>query len=161
MNNELRELSIAIELLTIKVNSLEMALSREFKSRVWDKVEEELEELEEEMSRDEANGEHWGEVDGFDDVLISSHGRVKRNGNITLGSYNNRTGHYTLAVIRDGKQCIRNVGSLVYEAFGGEKSDYTNRVKHIDGDTTNNHINNLEMNGVMMSVYPGVSCELY
>ena len=110
--------------------------------------------------------EEWREIDGFPDHFVSSHGRVAslsrvvardgQRGNLTVRGRMRATapqtaGYPQVILSRDGETHGKLVHRLVMLHHGPESPDYSERcsgvdayVNHIDGDRTNNHIDNLE-----------------
>ena len=91
----------------------------------------------------EERPEEWRDIEGFPTYLISDHGRVMnwRTGRI-LRLTNHGSG--TSIAIREEKRVYtKQVSHLVYAAFGDESYVEGSRVGYRNGDTTNNHIDNL------------------
>ena len=90
--------------------------------------------------------EHWKVIPDTDGMYyISSHGRVystKRN--ILLKQIPNRRGYLQVTLYKKGKSKTSLVHRLVAQAFIHQPYKEQNTVNHIDGDKTNNHIDNLE-----------------
>lgn len=100
----------------------------------------------------------WKPVVGFEDRYeVSNDGRVRsldiyvkcRGGKTRLSKgrirplYKNNRGYVIANLCRDNKAKYSLVHRLVAEAFI-ENPDNKPQVNHIDGDNTNNHVNNLE-----------------
>ncbi|KAG5192586.1 hypothetical protein JKP88DRAFT_284263 [Tribonema minus] len=80
------------------------------------------------------------EIEGHPDCLVSSDGLIwKSRSGWTKGSMKS-TGYYSITFGTKEKRVHR----LVAAAFLAPPADENAQVNHIDGDTTNNHIDNLE-----------------
>ena len=88
--------------------------------------------------------ERWRSIKGFDGYKVSSNGRVKnRNGKIMKPYRNKSTGYMMIRLWKDKKHNTKTVHRLVANAFiSKDNDDFV--VNHIDGDKTNNCIENLE-----------------
>ena len=102
--------------------------------------------------------EQWKPVHGYEEIYeVSSHGRVRSvdrtvtcsDGKVhrykgkVLSACLSKRGGYPLVNLRDqGKGQTRYVHSLVAEAFIGSRPEGM-EVCHNDGDSTNNHLDNL------------------
>lgn len=87
-----------------------------------------------------------GRVKSLDRYILKSNGRKEFNkGKIKTLSYNKRTNVYEVHLKRDGKRKCMKIHRLVAEAFI-INDDPVNKttVNHIDGDRSNNMLNNLE-----------------
>lgn len=88
--------------------------------------------------------EYWRTIPSFPVYSASNYGRIRNDGTgRIMHVYQTPRGYLTLTLRRDNKQVPRSVHRLVAEAFlGGPHPDLD--VNHIDGDKTNNCIENLE-----------------
>lgn len=94
--------------------------------------------------------EIWEKIKGFENYQISNLGRVKRtswarnspNGKILKPS-KNHSGYLTVCIRKDKKSYCKLIHRLIAEAFIDNPNNYET-VDHIDGDKTNNTINNLQ-----------------
>lgn len=88
----------------------------------------------------------WKYIVGFEGhYKISNHGDVlstKRVRNKVLKNRINSYGYHHVYLSKDGKQFERLVHRLVMQHFSNDTPKET--VNHIDGNKTNNHIDNLE-----------------
>lgn len=90
--------------------------------------------------------EQWRPIEGYEDYLISNHGRVrslKRHSDRLMPLTKQRKGYYYVMLYRCnvGKCC--RVNRLVALHFI-PNPDNLPEVNHIDGDKANNHASNLE-----------------
>lgn len=85
-------------------------------------------------------GERWKYVSSFPDYMVSNKGRIARDGYILSQSINSR-GY--MGVVLSGKP--KEVHRLVANQFIDDTLDKTRDVNHIDFDTTNNNVSNLEI----------------
>jgi len=101
------------------------------------------------------DGEEWVRIDGFPTYWVSTHGRVyseptrwKRNGGSRGGimTGTDQGGGYEQVLLKhDGETKGATVHRLVIENLGPEPpAEQHSVVNHIDGNKTNNHIDNLE-----------------
>ena len=90
------------------------------------------------------NSEYWRIIPSFPVYSASNYGRIRNDGTgRIMRVYPGTRGYLTLTLRRDNKQVPQRVHRLVAEAFlGGPHPDLD--VNHIDGDKTNNYIENLE-----------------
>lgn len=90
------------------------------------------------------NYEYWRIIPSFPVYSASNYGRIRNEGTgRILHVYVNRRGYLELTMYKDGRPTTRPVHRLVAEAFlGGPHPELD--VNHIDGDKTNNCIENLE-----------------
>ncbi len=87
--------------------------------------------------------EIWRKIDGLEIYEVSSCGRVRRNGTKYLsGSINNR-GYIRYDLCLNGKRIAKSAHRLVADAFIPNPEDKP-FINHIDGDRTNNNVDNLE-----------------
>lgn len=91
--------------------------------------------------------ELWKDVVDYEGLYeVSNYGRVKnKKRDRLLSPHSDRAGYIKVGLYKDGKQKGQFVHRLVAMAFidnPEEKSD----VNHIDGDKSNNHVENLEWN---------------
>lgn len=88
--------------------------------------------------------EYWRTIPSFPVYSASNYGRIRNEGTgRILHVYMNTRGYLTLTLRRNNQQIQQSVHRLVAEAFlGGPHPDLD--VNHIDGDKTNNCIENLE-----------------
>ncbi|MCC2341873.1 NUMOD4 motif-containing HNH endonuclease [Bacillus tropicus] len=88
--------------------------------------------------------ERWKEVVGFEGYYVSDLGNVKgKQGTLLKQQLNKSTGYYHVNVRKNGKPRTNTIHRLVAEAFLPMVEGKT-QVNHIDGDKTNNNVNNLE-----------------
>jgi len=92
--------------------------------------------------------EEWRTIEEFPNYAVSDMGRVKRinKGRRTqvgkiISQRKNRGGYMYVTLCKDGKRKSKTIHRLVLNAFIG-KSDLD--CNHIDGDKTNNKLENLE-----------------
>jgi len=88
--------------------------------------------------------EEWRDIPEFPDYRVSSHGRVRSlfTGEIRKHQMS-RLGYCRIGLYRDRRPVCRFIHRLVAAAFIGPCPDGL-QTNHIDGDKTNNHIENLE-----------------
>ena len=88
--------------------------------------------------------EYWRTIPSFPVYSASNYGRIRNEGTgRIMHVYVDTRGYLSLTLRRDGRQIIQRVHRLVAEAFlGGPHPELD--VNHIDGDKTNNCIENLE-----------------
>ena len=89
--------------------------------------------------------EYWRPIPSFPAYSASSYGRIRNDstGRILHVYLDSRRRYLILTLRKDGRQVIQRVHRLVAEAFlGGPHPELD--VNHIDGDKTNNCIENLE-----------------
>ena len=88
--------------------------------------------------------EYWRKIPGFPVYSASNYGRIRNDctGRI-MHVYPNTRGYLTLTLRKDNQPETRSVHRLVAEAFLGGPHPGLD-VNHIDGDKTNNCIENLE-----------------
>ena len=89
--------------------------------------------------------EIWRDIKGYEGYQVSNCGRVRSSykGGRILKPNIVRCGYSVVALYRDKKQHYTTVHRLVALAFI-PNPDNKPQVNHIDGDKTNNHVNNLE-----------------
>lgn len=87
--------------------------------------------------------EEWRSVAGYAGYEISSHGRLRRNGNI-LSAYVEPSGYCQFTLCADGKSRKRRAHNIVVEAFIAPDKKPLHCVNHIDFNKSNNHVENLE-----------------
>lgn len=90
------------------------------------------------------NAEYWRTIPSFPVYSASNYGRIRNDGTgRIMHVYMNPRGYLVLTLRRNNEQIMQRVHRLVAEAFlGGPHPDLD--VNHIDGDKTNNCIENLE-----------------
>ncbi len=106
--------------------------------------------------------EIWKEITGFNNYAISTLGRVRRltkgprtrPGRI-LKPQRNSYSYPTVGLCGGGKQATRKVHQLVATAFLWPRPGL--QVNHIDGDKTNNRLDNLELVTASKNAPPSVS----
>lgn len=88
--------------------------------------------------------EYWRTIPSFPVYSASNYGRIRNEGTgRIMHQYLDTRGYPMLTLRRDNKQIPQRVHRLVAEAFlGGQHPELD--VNHIDGDKTNNCIENLE-----------------
>lgn len=97
--------------------------------------------------------EEWKDIEGFNGFYqISSYGRVRSKGTangVPDGNWHERSlskthdGYLKIRLVQGGKDWTRRIHTLVAQAFIPNPNNY-DTVNHINGDKTNNHIENLE-----------------
>jgi len=97
--------------------------------------------------------EEWGRVPNWPRYSVSTHGRVHSEPAMNQGRgvsggimspADQGCGYLMLSLKSDGKKVGRTVHSLVMEVHGPEKPTEAHVINHIDGDKTNNRLENLE-----------------
>lgn len=90
------------------------------------------------------NTEYWRTIPSFPVYSASNYGRIRNDGTgRIMHMYMNSRGYLVLTLRRNNEQIQQRVHRLVAEAFlGGPHPDLD--VNHIDGDKTNNCVENLE-----------------
>lgn len=84
----------------------------------------------------------WKEIKGFSNYEVSNEGVIRnKETKQTIQPHKTTSGYHTLKLYRDNKPYTRQVHRLVAATYLGD-SDLD--VNHIDGNKTNNNINNLE-----------------
>lgn len=88
--------------------------------------------------------EYWKDIDGFEDYSVSNYGNIRSNksGRILLVSPN-QFGVFQVGLMKDGIQYHRSVPLLVAKAFLPIKPGPFDTPINLDGDRSNNHVNNL------------------
>lgn len=89
-------------------------------------------------SRETVPHETWAPIDGFPGYRVSDQGRVQSPSGRFIGKPNHVRGYVRVNL---PVQQIRCVHQLVAEAFIGPS--HGARVRHRDGDPTNNRVDNL------------------
>jgi len=88
--------------------------------------------------------EEWAPIQEFPGYEVSTHGRIRNeNSGHILGQYPNGRGKIQVVMYKDGKNHARAVHKIVATTFGDPGPEGTVPI-HIDGDETNNHIDNLQ-----------------
>lgn len=85
--------------------------------------------------------EQWTNITGYEGYQISNYGAIKRNDNIRKTTLIN--GYERIRLSKQGKMRGFLVHRLVYSSFIGE-IPAGHHINHIDGDKTNNKLENLE-----------------
>lgn len=98
--------------------------------------------------------ELWKPIEGYEDYEISSLGRVKSLARLTttgnrsvperIRTPNIMKGYHCIALRKDKKIKVFRIHRLVMEHFGEKQPSEDYQVNHIDGDKSNNRIDNLE-----------------
>lgn len=98
----------------------------------------------EDPSQDDMEGEFWKVSADFSDIKVSNCGRIdtKRNGK-SYGSLNCK-GYYRFHYNRNGIDKEIRVSRIVCKTFNPVPNCDNLEVDHIDGNTKNNHIDNLQ-----------------
>lgn len=93
--------------------------------------------------------EIWKTINKFPDYVVSNFGKIKRIKNSKtskigkiLKPQKSSCGYRQINLYLNGKMCTQYIHLLVLETFIGSRSDLF--CNHIDGDKTNNRLNNLE-----------------
>lgn len=87
----------------------------------------------------------WKEIDDFPGYSVSSTGSIRNDDSgRVLALQRNQRGVVNVGLVRDGLQHKRSVAVLVARAFLGDpEPPVFNTPIHLDGDTANNHVDNL------------------
>lgn len=87
---------------------------------------------------------NWKKIEGFESYSVSDTGEVRNDvtGRVKSKTLNKRNGYYYVDLWVNNTSVKRTVHSLVAEAFL-ENKDGKPTVDHIDGDRTNNAVDNL------------------
>lgn len=90
------------------------------------------------------NKEEWKPIQGFNNYLVSNHGRVKniKRGNV-LKPRPNPSGRMQIQLYRDGAGKNYSLHRVVAKSFISNPENKP-QVNHKDGDPSNNHASNLE-----------------
>ena len=98
--------------------------------------------------------ELWKHIEGYEDYEISSLGRVKSLARLTttknrsvperLLKPNVMRGYRCVTIRKDNNVKVFRIHRLVIEHFGEKQPSEEYQVNHIDGDKSNNRIDNLE-----------------
>ena len=88
------------------------------------------------------NREIFRAINGYDNYEISNHGRVRNVNNGKFLKASNNKGYKLVSLSMNGKQKTYRVHRLVAQEFLDNPDD-KEYVDHIDGDPTNNHVDNL------------------
>jgi len=91
--------------------------------------------------------ETWKAIDGFEDYMISSFGRVKSlkfGKEIILEQSENSGGYFCVYLYKNGERKNKQIHTLMYETFNDIKIPKGYMVHHIDF-TTNNILENFQM----------------
>ena len=89
-------------------------------------------------------GEVWKDIEDFPNYQVSNEGRVRNKKTermLTIKPGRNKQ-YLSVYLSNNGKENTQTVHRLVAETFLGKHPGMV--VNHIDGDKTNNHVNNLE-----------------
>ena len=88
--------------------------------------------------------ELWKPLPGHEQYRVSNRGRIKncKNGELLTGSVDNH-GYIRFDLCENGKRFVVSGHRAVAEAFL-QKNGLRDQVNHIDGDKTNNNVENLE-----------------
>lgn len=86
----------------------------------------------------------WREIEDFPGYSVNILGNIRndRTGRI-LALQRNQHGIVHVGLVRDGVQYKRSVALLVCETWLTEQLEYFDTPIHLDGDQSNNHIDNL------------------
>jgi hypothetical protein len=89
--------------------------------------------------------EQWKLINNYEDYSISNFGQVKSNRfNRILRPGMNGSGYFYVNIIKNKRKKTTAIHRLVIEHFGHKKPDENFVVDHLDGNKTNNSIDNLE-----------------
>jgi len=92
--------------------------------------------------------EFWKDIPNYEGYYqVSNLGRIKRvSTNKIRKSHKEKNGYYRVTLSKDGVRNIYGVHQLVAFAFLNHNTDKRNIVvDHIDNDTSNNHLDNLQI----------------
>lgn len=89
--------------------------------------------------------EVWKEVRGFPEYSVSNYGNIRKDktGRILIQSVN-QYGVACIGLMKDGRQQHRSVAKLVAEHFLPRPFGAFDTPINLDGDRTNNHVDNLQ-----------------
>jgi len=88
--------------------------------------------------------EVWSKIENFPEYDVSSYGRIRSSKSDRILSLNpNQFGVLQVGLMRDGKQWHRSVPLLVAKAFIAQPRGAFDTPINLDGDRTNNHVENL------------------
>lgn len=88
--------------------------------------------------------ELWSVIEGFENYSVSNFGRVRSNwSERILVAYPNQSGLVQVGLMLNGKQYHRSVPLLVAKAFIPQPSGPFDTPINLDGDRSNNHVDNL------------------
>jgi hypothetical protein len=88
---------------------------------------------------------NYGRIKSLDRVVNGKLGsKVKRKG-IILKPILDKSGYLRVSLYPNGKIKPMEIHRLVWQSFGGEKSNRERQIDHIDNDKTNNNIENLRI----------------
>lgn len=86
----------------------------------------------------------WKEIEDFPGYSVSNLGRVRNDDtDRILTLQRNQHGVIHVGLVRDGRQYKRSVALLVCQAWLPETIEAFDTPIHLDGDPSNNHIDNL------------------
>lgn len=89
--------------------------------------------------------ERWKPIREFPNYEVSDHGNIRRATSGRLLMQNpNQSGLMCVGLVREGKQFHRSVPRLVARAFLPTVSKQFDTPINLDGDRTNNHVDNLQ-----------------
>lgn len=89
--------------------------------------------------------EEFKEIDGLEGYMVSNHGTViNKNGEIIKPYFFYKSLYVWFYDYSTRKTVTKTVGHLVASHFIPKPEGATNRIKHIDGDPYNNHVDNLK-----------------
>lgn len=100
---------------------------------------------------EDLHGEEWRPILGYDGYFASNFGRVKRcssergDSHLIVQVPNVRSGYIYVSLVNNkGKHKNLSLGRVIGHTFLSTYDDEHNTINHIDGDKTNNRVDNLE-----------------
>lgn len=100
--------------------------------------------------------EHWKEIEGFPDYMVSDLGRVKSlkfNREKILKQSMSYTGYLCVNLCNKGEVSTKRINRLVAEAFL-ENPDNKPEINHKNDDKTDNWLENLEWSNTLREYKP-------
>lgn len=100
------------------------------------------------------------QIEGFDNYFIFKNGTIQNSRGKNICEWKDNVGYLQVKLSQDGKWYYRRVHRLVAKAFIDNPNNLP-QVNHIDGDKTNNNINNLEWIDNKHNTQHGNDSQLY